>query len=131
MRRIALILLLALPLFAETKTYRLNSLDGVQLLNANYWLDRTSQSLDRGWNRELRRISRILEDAFDYDSMARFVRRLRRDAADLDDVLEQREVQGSWSSADALARLHTLRLALIQLIYLKAMEIPQFSSRLE
>ena len=34
MRRIALILLLALPLFAETKTYRLNSLDGVQLLNA-------------------------------------------------------------------------------------------------
>jgi phosphoenolpyruvate carboxylase len=103
----------------------------VQLMNASYWLDRTSQSLDRGWNIELRRISRILEDAFDYDSMARFVRRLRRDGSDLDDVLGQREVQGSWSSADALARLHTLRLALIQLIYLKAMEIPQFSSRLE
>ncbi|HZF28402.1 MAG TPA: phosphoenolpyruvate carboxylase [Gammaproteobacteria bacterium] len=103
----------------------------VQLLNANYWLDRTSQSLDRQWNRVLRRISRVLEDTFQYDAIAGFVRRLRRDAADLDDVLERRNAGGSWSSADALARLHTLRLALIQLIYLKAMEIPQFSSRLE
>ena len=47
----------------------------VQLMNANYWLDRTSQSLDRGWNRVLRRMSQVLEDAFDYDAMARFVRR--------------------------------------------------------
>jgi phosphoenolpyruvate carboxylase len=103
----------------------------VQLMNANYWLDRTSQSLDRGWNRVLRRISEVLGDAFDYDSIARFVRKLRRDAADLDDVLEQRQVEGGWSSGDALTRLHTLRLALIQLIYLKAMEIPQFSSLIE
>ena len=104
----------------------------VQLMNANYWLDRTSQSLDRGWNRVLRRMSQVLGDAFDYDVMARFVRRMRRDAAELDDVLEQRQMGGGgWSSADALTRLHTLRLALIHLIYLKAMEIPQFSSRLE
>jgi phosphoenolpyruvate carboxylase len=103
----------------------------VQLMNANYWLDRTSQSLDREWNAVLRRMSRVLEDTFDYDVMARFVRKLRRDAAELDDVLEQRHGSALWSSADALTRLHTLRLALIQLIYLKAMEIPQFSSRLE
>jgi phosphoenolpyruvate carboxylase len=103
----------------------------VQLMNANYWLDRTSQSLDRGWNRVLRRMSEVLGHVFDYDSIARFVRRLRRDAADLDDVLEQRQVEGGWSSGDALTRLHTLRLALIQLIYLKAMEIPQFSSLIE
>ena len=103
----------------------------VQLMNANYWLDRTTQSLDRGWNRVLRRVSEVLGDVFDYDSIGRFVRRLRRDAADLDDVLEQRQADGGWSSGDALARLHTLRLALIQLIYLKAMEIPQFSSLTE
>jgi phosphoenolpyruvate carboxylase len=103
----------------------------VQLMNPNYWLDRTSQSLDRQWNRELRRVSRVLEDAFEYDVMASFVRRLKRDAAELDDVLERRAATGSWSSADALTRLHTLRLALIQVIYLKAMEIPQFSSRIE
>jgi phosphoenolpyruvate carboxylase len=103
----------------------------VQLMNANYWVDRTSQSPDRGRNRVLRRMSRVLEDAFDYDAMARFVRRMRRDAADLDDVLEQRPADSVWTSADALTRLHTLRLALIHLIYLKAMEIPQFSSRLE
>jgi phosphoenolpyruvate carboxylase len=103
----------------------------VQLMNANYWLDRTSQSLDRGGNRVLRRISEVLGDVFDYDSIVRFVRKLRRDAADLDDVLEQRQVEGGWSSGDALTRLHTLRLALIQLIYLKAMEIPQFSSLME
>jgi phosphoenolpyruvate carboxylase len=103
----------------------------VQLMNSNYWLDRTSQSLDRQWNRVLRRLSRVLEDTFQYDVMAGFVRRLKRDAAELDDVLERRSVSGPWSSADALTRLHTLRLALIQLIYIKAMEIPQFSSRLE
>ncbi len=41
----------------------------VQLMNANYWLDRTSQSLDRGWNRVLRRISEVLGEVFDYDSI--------------------------------------------------------------
>ncbi|HET7131016.1 MAG TPA: phosphoenolpyruvate carboxylase, partial [Gammaproteobacteria bacterium] len=102
-----------------------------QLLNASYWLDRTSQSLDREWNRTLRRLSRVLEDTFQYDAIASFVRRMRRDAAELDDVLERRNPGGPWSSADALARLHTLRLALVQAIYLKAMEIPQFSSRTE
>jgi phosphoenolpyruvate carboxylase len=103
----------------------------VQLMNANYWLDRTSQSPDLDWNRTLRRVSRVLEDTFDYDAMANLVRVLRRDAADLDDVLELRHASGAWSSADTLTQLHTLRLALIHLIYLKAMEIPQFSSRLE
>ncbi len=103
----------------------------MQLMNANYWLDRASQSLDRDGNRVLRRLSRVLEEAFDYEIVARFARKLRRDAAEADDVLEQRHGSGSWSSADALTRLHTLRLALIHLIYLKAMEIPEFSSRLE
>jgi phosphoenolpyruvate carboxylase len=103
----------------------------VQLMNANYWLDRTSQSLDRDGNRTLRRLSLVLENAFDYDVMTKFARKLRRDAAEIDDVLEHRHGSGTWSSADALTRLHTLRLALIQLVYLKAMEIPQFSSRLE
>jgi phosphoenolpyruvate carboxylase len=102
-----------------------------QLMNPNYWLDRTSQSLDREWNKVLRRVSRVLEGTFAYDDVARFVRVLRQDAASLDDVLEQRHATGAWSSADALTRLHTLRLALIKLVYVKAMEIPQFSSRSE
>jgi phosphoenolpyruvate carboxylase len=103
----------------------------VQLMSAGYWLDRANQSLDRDWSKNVRRVSRVLENAFDHDAMANFVRTLRRDAAALDDVLEQRHASGAWSSADALTRLHTLRLALIQFIYVKAMEIPQFSSRLE
>jgi phosphoenolpyruvate carboxylase len=103
----------------------------VQLMGAGYWLDRTNQSLDRDWNRTLRRISSALESAFDHDSIANLVRMLRRDAASLDDVLEQSHVRGGWSSSDALTRLHTLRLALVQFIYLKAMDIPQFSSRLD
>jgi phosphoenolpyruvate carboxylase len=103
----------------------------MQLMNANYWLDRSNQSLDRDGNRVLRRLSSVLEEAFDYEIVARFARMLRRDAAEIDDVLEQRHGAGSWSSADALTRLHTLRLALIHLIYLKAMEIPEFSARLE
>jgi phosphoenolpyruvate carboxylase len=103
----------------------------LQLSNPNYWLDRTSQSLDRDGNRVLRKLSVVLEETFDYHVIASFARRLRRDAAEIDDVLERRHGSASWSSADALTRLHTLRLALIQFIYLKAMEIPQFSSRLE
>lgn len=102
-----------------------------QLINANYWLDRTSQSLDGVSNRTLRRVSQVLEDAFDYDAVARFVRRLRRDSAELDDVLEQRQLARGWSSGDALTRLHTLRLALLHFVYLKAMAIPKFSPRLE
>ena len=103
----------------------------VQLMNANYWLDRTNQSLDRDSNSVLRRLSETLEQTFDYNVVASFARKLKRDAAEIDDVLERRHGGGTWSSADALTRLHTLRLALIQLIYMKAMEIPQFSSRSE
>ncbi len=103
----------------------------VQLMSPGYWLDRANQSLDRDWNKTLRRVSRVLEGTFDHDAMASFVRTLRQDAAQLDDVLEQRHASGAWSSADALTRLHTLRLAVIQFVYIKAMEIPQFSSRLE
>ena len=103
----------------------------VQLMSPGYWLDRTHQSLDRDWNKTLRRVSRVLEGTFNHDAMASFARTLRQDAAQLDDVLEQRHLSGAGSSADALTRLHTLRLALIQFIYIKAMEIPQFSSRLE
>ena len=103
----------------------------VQLMNANYWLDRANQSLDRDGNRGLRHLSETLERTFDYNVVASFARKLKRDAAEIDDVLEQRHGTGTWSSADALTRLHTLRLALIQLIYLKAMEIPQFSPRSE
>ena len=104
----------------------------VQLMNANYWLDRTSQSLDRDWNRVLRRVSRVLEDSV----------RLRRHGAfrraacaatrpSSTTCSSSGSCARGWSSADALTRLHTLRLALIHFVYLKAMEIPQFSSRLE
>jgi phosphoenolpyruvate carboxylase len=103
----------------------------VQLMSPGYWLDRTHQSLERDWNKTLRRVSRVLEGTFNHDAMASFVRTLRQDAAHLDDVLEQRHLRGTSSSADALTRLHTLRLAVIQFVYIKAMEIPQFSSRLE
>jgi phosphoenolpyruvate carboxylase len=103
----------------------------VQLASAGYWLDRSSLSLDRDWNRRLRRVSAIIEAAFDQNDMARFVRTLRQDAALFDDVLDERHASGGWSSADALAKLHMRRLALIQFIYVKATEIPRFSPRIE
>jgi phosphoenolpyruvate carboxylase len=101
----------------------------VQVMSPGYWLDRTHQSVDRDWNKTLRRVSRVLEGRFNHDAMTSFARTLRQDAAQLDDVLEQHHA--SPPSADALTGLHTLRLAVIQFIYIKAMEIPQFSSRLE
>jgi phosphoenolpyruvate carboxylase len=103
----------------------------VQILSAGYWLDQAGQSLDRDWNRKLRRVSRVLEESFDQTNVASFVRELRQDAALLDDVLDEHRSSGAWSSVDALTRLHVLRLALIQFVYVKAMEIPRFSSRIE
>jgi phosphoenolpyruvate carboxylase len=103
----------------------------VRLMDAGYWLDRTDQTGDREWNRSLRRLSRMLEHAFNHDAMAALTRELRRDAARLDHVLEQSHVSGAWSADEALLELHVLRLALIHLIYVKAMEIPEFSSLFE
>ena len=103
----------------------------VELTSAGFWLDRASSSLDRDWNRQLRRVSRVLEGAFDQSRMAHFVRSMRNDAALLDDVLDAHYARGAWSSVDALTKLHVMRLALIQFIYIKATEIPRFSPRLE
>jgi len=103
----------------------------VELMSADYWLDRSSASLDRAWSQTLRRVSSVVEESFDQHEMAHFLRTLRVDAALLDDALDEHHARGVWSSSDALTRLHVLRLALIQFIYIKATEIPSFSPRLE
>lgn len=100
----------------------------VRLLDGAYWLDRADESSDRDWSAGILRLSRSLEHAFDHDAAAALTRRLRRDSAQLDDVLEQSHVSSTSSPDEALLELHVLRLALIQFIYVKSMDIPQFSS---
>jgi phosphoenolpyruvate carboxylase len=103
----------------------------VRLLDGGYWLDRGDESGDRERSTSLSRLSRTLEHTFDHDAAAALTRQLRRDAARLDDVLEQNHASGVWSGDEALLELHVLRLALIHFIYVKSMEIPQFSSLFE
>lgn len=53
------------------------------------------------------------------------IRKLRHDAGKLDDHL------GPPSPDAGLSELHSIRLALIHLAFLKSMEVPRFSSRLD
>lgn len=95
------------------------------LFDPGYWLDLADYSNSAPQKKKLRRLSKTLEQAFDHEEIGSLIRKLRRDAGTLDDQL------GHMAPDDTLAELHTLRLALIHLVFLKAMEVPRFSSRLD
>ncbi|SDE02263.1 phosphoenolpyruvate carboxylase [Kordiimonas lacus] len=105
-----------------------------KLLSPGYWLDRADEVSDVGRREQLRRLSRLLEGLFESDSVDACIRKLRRDAGTLTDCVQDEGVMAAFDSAspDAeLFELHQIRIGLIQYIFLKAMEIPRFSSRFD
>ncbi|MFC4349441.1 phosphoenolpyruvate carboxylase [Kordiimonas lipolytica] len=105
-----------------------------KLLSPGYWLDRADEVADVGRREQLRRLSRLLEGLFESDSVDACIRKLRRDAGTLTDCVQDEGVMAAFDSAspDAeLFELHQIRIGLIQYIFLKAMEIPRFSSRFD
>jgi len=95
------------------------------LLNPDHWLDLADQSNDEALRAKARNLSRTLEKSFDYSAIASLVRKLRRDAGELG---EQLPLDGM---SKPLRELHEIRLALIHLVFLKALDVPRFSSRLD
>lgn len=104
----------------------------VTLLTPGYWLDFAEGNPEESVRDRARRLSVVLEGLFDHGSITEVVRLLRRDAALLDDALERPELlQAREQAEEGVHGLHVTRLGLIQFIFLKAMEIPRFSTRLD
>lgn len=105
-----------------------------KLLSPGYWLDRADEVTEVDRRSQLRRLSRLLEGLFESDSVDACIRKLRRDAGTLTDCVQDEGVMSAFDSAspDAeLFELHQIRIGLIQYIFLKAMEVPRFSSRFD
>lgn len=105
-----------------------------KLLSPGYWLDRADETSAVERRGQLRRLSKLLEGLFESDSVDACIRKLRRDAGTLTDCVQDEGVMAAFDSAspDAeLFELHQIRIGLIQYIFLKAMEIPRFSSRFD
>lgn len=104
-----------------------------EMLSPAHWLDLADATQDENGRANLRRLSKIMENLFDSDSISACVRKLRRDAGLMQDSLAEFSASGIDvpEANDTLIELHGLRLGLIQFIFMKAMEIPRFSSRLD
>jgi phosphoenolpyruvate carboxylase len=105
-----------------------------KLLSPGYWLDRSDETPTLDGREKLRRLSRILEDLFEADAVDACIRKLRRDAGTLTDCVTDDAMTSALTAGapDAeLFELHQIRIGLIQYIFLKAMEIPRFSTRFD
>ncbi len=104
----------------------------VSLLTPGYWLDFSGRLTDEAMRDRARRLSVVLEDLFDHSSITALVRTLRRDAALLEDALSRPDLAANLEEERVgVSPLHAVRLALVQFVFLKAMEVPRFSSRLD
>ena len=105
-----------------------------KLLSPTYWLDRCDDAPSSEQRDQLRRLSDLMENLFESDAVDSCVRDLRRDASLLTDCLEEdcdTSALGSAKVDEELLKLHQIRIGLIQFIFLKAMEVPRFSSRFD
>ena len=105
-----------------------------KLLSPGYWLDRCENAATSERRANLRRLSSILEGLFDSDSIDANIRNLRRDSGMMTDCLDEdcdTPALDLKAGDPELFELHEMRIGLIQFIFIKAMEIPQFSSRFD
>lgn len=105
-----------------------------KLLSPGYWLDRCDEAQSEGERSSLRRLSTVIEGLFDSDSIDACIRDLRRDAGMMTDCLEEdcdRAILDIKGVDQELFALHEMRIGLIQFIFMKAMDVPRFSSRFD
>ncbi len=105
-----------------------------KLLSPGYWLDRCDGEMSGDHREQLRRLSGIMEGLFESDTVDACIRKLRRDAGMLTDCLDEEcdlTILENSATDDELFELHQIRIGLIQYIFMKAMEIPQFSTRFD
>ncbi|WP_308911963.1 phosphoenolpyruvate carboxylase [Pseudokordiimonas caeni] len=99
----------------------------LSLYDPGYWLD--VADIEAGDHGGERRLSRALEGMGGGPHIGALIRRLRRDEGELRDALPMFEGH-SANPQTTMAQLHMLRLALMHFVFLKAMEVPRFSTRL-
>ncbi len=110
---------------AAAKSSDIHVLAGyAQVLDPEFWLQRSENETAPKLRENLRILSKTLEDISDFKDVSAVVRKLRRDAGYFKD-----HMNGACVMNADLRDLHQLRLALVQFIYLKATDIPRFSSR--
>ena len=105
-----------------------------KLLSPTYWLDRCDNAKTPRGRDALRRLSDIMEGLFESDAVDACIRKLRRDASLLTDCLGEDFDTSALKVAavdDELLELHQIRIGLIQFIFMKAMEVPRFSTRFD
>lgn len=105
-----------------------------KLLSPTYWLDRCDDAHTSERRDGLRRLSGLMEDLFESDAVDSCVRKLRLDASMLADCLSEdcdTSALGTAAVDDELLELHQIRIGLIQYIFLKAMQVPRFSTRFD
>lgn len=94
------------------------------LVNPTWWLDQ-AEAMSAAEDRDAaRRLSSILETAFDHAAIGGLVRELRQDAA----LLQEHQPTETLSGIE---ELHATRIDDIRFVYLKAVAVPRFSSRLD
>lgn len=103
----------------------------LQVMRPGEWLEIAESESDPVLRRHMSRLTVMLEERFDQPGMARLVRDWQRDAIRRDDLAKAHGLDLVAEPDPALEELHSMRLALIQFIYMKAMAVPQFSTRLD
>jgi len=104
-----------------------------ELFDPSFWLGRALCGNEPYRVEELRRLSQVMEEDGRYQLMARMIRLFIQDAIDLHSGLEA-TMPGRMKRRDPIAHddmilLQSVRLALIQEVFILAMRIPRFSSR--
>lgn len=102
----------------------------IKLLSPGYWIDILEGETEEHIKAQVMALSEILEHSFKHNALNFVTRKLRRDANYFDDALQNLDQMKKSKNEEntLLNELHDLRASLIQLIYMKAMLIPAFST---
>lgn len=122
---------LAMRAMAFSSTHVLKGYE--DLMTSDSWLSLAEEMTDPDQRTRMRRLSERMEGLFKSASMGQEIRHLRRDGELLHDLVVDGvlKCEGPDYKSAIWTELHQLRVSLVQFIYMKAMEIPQFSSRLD
>ena len=128
-RRFRRLMAMATAANCKSNLYVLESY--IKLVRPGAWLDLADKLEDTGLRGRVRRLSELLDSEFNQHALAQLLNDWRRDAGKRADILRD---MGAADQIECmvdpdLLRLHTLRLGIIQFIFIKAMEVPRFSSR--
>ncbi|MBT3559049.1 MAG: phosphoenolpyruvate carboxylase [Rhodospirillales bacterium] len=121
-------------LVAHTK--RLSSLNSLaaysRLFDPGYWISRAYVGIEADHVSSFRKLAQLLMSDSRHERVMRLVHHLRQDAIDLHRILDRLSLDSGKMPDDnrlQLDLLHSIRIAIIEHIYLLGARIPEFASR--